>query len=186
MCPFTNFLNVLFFAEVLDSLTGFLAINKNSKSLAALFSDIGKDTFFQCRSDQQSINRKFKSNVVVSTMTVSNCHQVFLKVFVQPTKLFVKIVLVAIWFATNISLEDILVDDENILEDDETIPEGNTDLSADNYVEITKHFKNIFNFLQGKEWASLATEICNKLTLPAERIGETINRQTFENSHAMP
>ena len=119
-------------------------------------------------------------------MTVSNCHQVFLKVFVQPTKLFVKIVLVAIWFATNISLEDILVDDENILEDDETIPEGNTDLSADNYLEITKHFKNIFNFLQGKEWASLATEICNKLTLPAERIGETINRQTFENSHAMP
>ena len=72
---------------------------------------------------------------------------------------------------------------ENIPEEDETIPEDNTDLSADNYVEIVQNIENILNFLQGKDWVSLPTEICNKLTSLAGTIGQTINRQTFEDSH---
>ena len=72
---------------------------------------------------------------------------------------------------------------ENIPEEDETIPEDNTDLSANNYVEIIKNIENISNFLQGKDWVSLPTEICNKLTSLAGTIGQTINRQTFEDSH---
>ena len=76
---------------------------------------------------------------------------------------------------TNISLE-------NIPEEDETTPEDNTDLFADNYVEIMKNIKNISNFIQGKDMVSLPTEICNKLTSLAGKIGQTINRQTFEDS----
>ena len=71
---------------------------------------------------------------------------------------------------------------ENIPEEDETIPEDNTDLSGDNYVEIIKNIENISNFLQGKDWVSLPTEICNKLTSLAGTIHQTINRQTFEDS----
>ena len=76
---------------------------------------------------------------------------------------------------TNISLK-------NIPEEDETTPEDNTDLSADNHVEIMKNIKNFSNFLQGKVWVSLPTEISNKLTSLAGKLGQTINRQTFEDS----
>ena len=65
---------------------------------------------------------------------------------------------------TNISLK-------NIPEEDETTPEDNTDLSADNHVEIMKNIKNISNFLQGKDWVSLPTEISNKLTSLAGKLG---------------
>ena len=45
-----------------------------------------------------------------------------------------------------------------------------------------KNIKNISNFLQGKVWVSLPTEIFNKLTSLAGKLGQTINRQTFEDS----
>ena len=65
---------------------------------------------------------------------------------------------------TNISLE-------NIPEEDDTIPEDNTDLTTNNYVEIMKNIKIISNFLEGKDWASVPNEICNKLTSLAGKIG---------------
>ena len=71
---------------------------------------------------------------------------------------------------------------ENIPEEDETTPQDNTDLSADNYVEIMKNIWNISNFLQGQDWVSLPTEICNKLTSLVGIIGQTIDCQTFEDS----
>ena len=80
---------------------------------------------------------------------------------------------------TNISIQ-------SIPEENETIPEDNTDLSADNYVEIMKNIKNISNFLQGKDWVSLPNEIFNKLTSLAGKICHTINRQTFEDSQQVP
>ena len=45
-----------------------------------------------------------------------------------------------------------------------------------------KNIKNISNFIQEKVSVSLPTEICNKLTSLAGKIGQTINRQTFEDS----
>ena len=71
---------------------------------------------------------------------------------------------------------------ENIPEEDETTPQDNTDLSADNYVEIMKNIRNISNFLQGQDGVSLPTEIHNKLTSLAGKIDQTIDRQTFEDS----